>query len=159
MSATGIEIAKPFIKATQDVMSTMAGMHPVVGKPIIKSDDGAMGDVSAFIYISGDKSGKIYLKFSKQCAVTMVKNMLGDDVEDILQDVQDAVGEITNMISGQARAGLSQMGMRFEGSTPTVIMGQKSSEDALSSAPVVSIPFSTESGGFSVEFFFEETVS
>lgn len=159
MSVEGIEIAKPFIKATQDVMSTMAGMQPVVGKPFVKNDDGSMGDVSAYITISGHKNGKIYIKFSKQCAVTMVKNMLGDDVEDILQDVQDAVGEITNMISGQARAGLSQMGLKFEGSTPTVVMGKKKADDPLSSSPVVSIPFSTDSGGFSVEFSFDETAS
>ena len=49
--------------------------------------------------------------------------MLGDDIQDIIQDVQDAVGEITNMVSGQARAGLAEQGLTFSGSTPSVIMG------------------------------------
>ncbi len=155
MSASGVEIAKPFIKATVNVLSTMAMITPQPGKPYIKKDNTAEGDVSAVIGITGEKNGSISVSFSKKCAVALVKAMLGDDVEDIIQDVKDAVGEITNMISGQARAGLSEMGMSLNGSTPSVIMGDNHTITHVTKEPVVAIPFTTEHGNFFVEFAFE----
>lgn len=151
----GIEIAKPFIKATVDVLSTMAMMDPKPGKPFVKKGETATGDVSAIIGFTGEKNGSISVSFSKKCAVTMVKNMLGDDVGDIMQDAKDAVGEVTNMISGQARSGLAAMGMTFMGSTPTVIMGDNHSVSHISKSPIMVIPFSTSAGDFTVEFCFE----
>jgi len=154
-NGTGIEIAKPFIKATINVLTTMAMMDPKPGKPFVKKNNTASGDVSAIIGITGDRNGSISVSFSKKCAIALVKAMLGDDVEDIVQDAKDAVGEITNMISGQARAGLAEMGMNFAGSTPSVIMGDNHTITHVSKNPVVAIPFSTQHGDFFVEFVFE----
>ncbi len=98
-------LAKPFIKATKDVLAAMAALEVVAGTPYIKKDKMARGDVSAVIGITGEKHGTFSISFDRKTAVHIVKQMLGDAIEDILQDVQDAVGEITNMISGQARVG------------------------------------------------------
>lgn len=104
---------------------------------------------------TGDKNGSISISFSRQCAVAMVKNMLGDDIENIMDDAKDAVGEVTNMISGQARAGLAQMGLNMQASTPTVIFGEKHTITHASNTTVVAIPFTTSHGEFTVEFCFE----
>ena len=89
----------------------MTGLSPVPGKPYVKKTDKAQGDVSAIVGITGCKSGAVALSFSQSCAIALVKGMLGDAIEDIIADTRDAVGEITNMISGQARATLSEMGL------------------------------------------------
>lgn len=150
-----VELAKPFIKAAVDVLSMMAMITPKPGKPYVKKGKTAVGDVTGLVGITGDMSGTISITFTKSCAVTIVKNMLGDDVQDILQDVQDAVGEITNMISGQARAGLVEQGLTFSGSTPSVIMGDNHSISHMASTPIMAIPFSSEAGEFTIEFSFE----
>ncbi|WP_243358156.1 chemotaxis protein CheX [Fundidesulfovibrio terrae] len=155
MNATDAEIAKPFVQATKHVLSTMAMIDPTPGKPYVKKNDAAAGDVSAVVGLTGDKRGSISLSFSKKCAVAIVKNMLGDDIQDIVQDAKDAVGEITNMISGQARAGLAQMGLTMQASTPTVIFGDNHTISHVSSGPVVAIPFTSEHGDFTVEFCFQ----
>ena len=152
---SGIEIAKPFIKATISVLSMMAMIEPKPGKPFVKKDNTAEGDVSAVIGFTGDKNGSISVSFSKKTAVALVKAMLGDDVEDIVQDAKDAVGEVTNMISGQARSGLSEMGLNFQGSTPSVIMGDNHTITHVSKSAVMAIPFSTPHGDFTVEFCFD----
>ena len=152
---SGIEIAKPFVHATIHVLSTMAGITPVPGTPYVKKDDVAKGDVSAIVGITGDKSGSISVTFTKQCAIGLVRGMLGDDVQDIMQDVKDAVGEITNMISGQARGGLGELGMNFQGSTPTVIMGDNHSISHITKGPIMAIPFTSNAGEFTVEFCFD----
>lgn len=152
---SGVDIAKPFIFATVNVLSTMAMITPTPGKPFIKTDHKATGDVSAIIGITGATNGSISVSFSKRCAVSLVKAMLGDDIGDIVQDTKDTVGEICNMISGQARAKLAEGGMVFQGSTPTVILGDKHMVMHTSKSPVVCIPFTTEHGDFFVEFSFE----
>ncbi len=153
--SSGVEVAKPFIKATINVLSTMAMIEPAPGKPFVKTNNVASGDVSAVIGFTGVKNGSISVSFSKKCAIAVVKSMLGDDVQDIIQDTKDAVGEITNMISGQARAGLSEMGMTFQGSTPTVIMGDSHTIAHVSKSPIMCIPFTTSYGDFYLEFCFE----
>lgn len=150
-----IEIAKPFVKATVEILQTMAELHATVGKPYIKKNLTAKGDVSAIVGVTGDRKGSIGVTFTKSCAIALVKGMLGDDIQDILQDTQDAVGEVTNMISGQARAGLVTMGVTLQGSTPTVIVGDNHIIRHISASPVVAIPFKTEHGDFTVEFCFE----
>lgn len=150
-----VELAKPFIKAAVDVLSTMAFIKPSVGKPYVKKDKVAAGDISGMIGITGEKNGSVSLSFSKGCAVAIVKNMLGDEIDDIMQDVKDAVGELTNMISGQARAGLAERGLVFQGSTPTVVMGDNHTITHMAKAPIMAIPFNTPEGDFTIEFCFE----
>ena len=149
------DLAKPFVQATKHVLSTMAMLDPTPGKPFVKKTTLASGDVSAIVGLTGDKTGSISISFTKKCAVAIVKNMLGDDIQDIMQDAKDAVGEITNMISGQARAGLAQMGLAMQASTPTIIFGDNHTVSHITSGPVIAIPFTTPNGDFTVEFCFQ----
>ena len=142
-----LDIATPFIRSTIVILSTMAGITATVGKPYIKKTKIAHGDVSAIVGVTGDKVGSIAVSFTKACATSIVKGMLGDDIQDILQDVQDAVGEMTNMISGQARAGLAEMGITLQGSTPTVVLGENHLIRHTANAPIIAIPFSTNEIG------------
>ena len=154
MSA-GVEIAKPFIAAVTMVLSTMAGVTPAPGKPYVKKNLKASGDISAIVGITGAHRGTISLTFTRSYAVYLVKAMLGDDIGDIIQDTCDAVGEITNMVSGQVRAGLAEMGIVLQGSTPSIIMGDNHTLSHVSASPIIAIPFSTQAGDFTLEFCLE----
>ena len=148
------EIAKPFIEATGSVLSMMASIDPVAGKPYLKKTDRAHGDVSAVMGLTGDKTGSISISFPKAVAVKIVKNMLGDDVQDVMADAKDAVGEITNMICGQARAGLTKHGISMSASTPSIIFGDNHVISHVNSGPTIAIPFTTPEGEFTLEFCF-----
>lgn len=150
-----VEYAKPFVKAVTDVLSMMAMITPKAGKPYVKKANTANGDVSGLVGITGELNGTISITFTKSCAITVVKNMLGGELQDVMQDVRDAVGEITNMISGQARAGLAEQGLVFSGATPSVIMGDNHIIAHVANTPVMAIPFTCEAGDFTVEFSFE----
>ena len=152
---SGVEIARPFVKATLDILGTMAGITATAGAPYVKKTHVAKGDVSAIVGVTGDKVGTIAVSFTKPCAIALVRGMLGDDIQDVLQDMQDAVGEVANMVSGQARAGLVGMGITLQGSTPTVIVGDGHIIRHISPSPVIAIPFTSPSGEFTVEFCFE----
>ena len=150
-----VVLAKPFVQATINVLSSMTGLSPVPGKPYVKKTDKAQGDVSAIVGITGCKSGAVALSFSQSCAIALVKGMLGDAIEDIIADTRDAVGEITNMISGQARATLSEMGLPLQGSTPSIVFGANHSLSFPGQVTTVAIPFETDYGAFTLEFCFQ----
>ena len=150
-----VALAKPFVQATINVLSSMTGLSPVPGKPYVKKTDKAQGDVSAIVGITGCKSGAVALSFSQSCAIALVKGMLGDAIEDIIADTRDAVGEITNMISGQARATLSEMGLPLQGSTPSIVFGANHSLSFPGQVTTVAIPIETDYGAFTLEFCFQ----
>jgi len=54
----------------------------------------------------------------------VVSNMLGEEITDLNADIQDAVGEITNMISGAARKNLEAKGFNITAAIPTVVFGK-----------------------------------
>ncbi len=150
-----VEIAKHFVKATTVVLSTMAGITATPGKPFAKKDREAVGDISAIIGVTGPKKGTISVSFYTDSATELVRGMLGDDIGDIDQDMQDAVGELTNMISGQARASIAEAGLTLQGATPSVVVGKGHQIHHMSKAVVMAIPFTTPGGHFTVEFCLE----
>ena len=151
-----VVIAKAFIAATSNILSTMANITPKAGKLFVaKKDHTALGDFSAVIGLTGGHRGSICVTFTKEGAFNVVKAMLGDDIEDLEQDAVDTVGEIANMVSGQARAALAEQGVVLQGSTPTIITGENHRITHLSKSPVMCIPFTLPEGAFTVEFCLE----
>jgi chemotaxis protein CheX len=156
ISMNTAEVAKAIAAAVKNVLSTMAGMTPKLGKPFIKKDDNpALGEFSAVIGVTGAYKGSICVTFDRSGAECVVRAMLGDAVENLEQDAVDTVGEIANMISGQARASLAEGGVMLQGSTPTIVTGKEHRIIHLSKAPVHCIPFAVPEGGFVVEFCME----
>ena len=151
-----LTLAKPFIQATQHVLSTMAFVEAIPGTPFIKKGLTAPGDVSAIIGFTGDRNGTMALSFTKKCAIFILKNMLGDDIQDIVQDIKETVGELTNMISGQSRSNLSQMGINLQAAIPTIILGDNHTIEHMKNRIIITTPFSTPQGEFFVEFSLEQ---
>lgn len=152
-----VKLAKPFVDATVNILSTMAMITPTVQKPYLKTTNKALGDVTGIVGVTSQSghNGVISVTFSKACAIAVVKNLIGE-IEDVVQDVQDAVGELTNMISGQARQRLVDMGITLSSATPTVIMGDGHSITHVTRKNIMVVPFLTDHGQFVVEFSFSD---
>jgi len=150
-----IDVAKAFVKATKDILSTMACLEARPGTPFVKKRPMAMGEISAIVGVTGEKRGTISVSFTIECATALVRGMLGDDIHDLETDMQDAVGEVVNMVSGQTRSILAEQGMLLHGSTPSIIAGKEHTIRHMSSSQPMALPFSTDAGEFTVEFCLE----
>ncbi|MEF2144735.1 MAG: chemotaxis protein CheX [Desulfovibrionaceae bacterium] len=150
-----LDLAIPLIKAAQDVIGTMASIECRAGTPYIKKGQVAKGDVTGLVGVTGDKTGSLSISFDKKCAIAIVRAMLGSEIEDILRDVKDAVGEITNMVSGQSRATMARNGLTLQSGTPMVVMGDRHVIQHVTNAPIMAIPFTTPDGEFTIEFCVE----
>ncbi|MFC1867649.1 chemotaxis protein CheX [Thermodesulfobacteriota bacterium] len=61
------------------------------------------------IGLTGEAAGMISVSFSEKCILAIVLNMFEEEMKELNNDIKDAVGEISNMISGQARQKLDNI--------------------------------------------------
>lgn len=149
------EFLNPFLQATVNVLSTMAMLSPKPGKPQIKESDVAVGDITGIIGLTGYAEGSLAVSFSEPCALKIVENMIGEQYTEMNEDVADAVGELTNMISGDARSQLQKLGYDFTAAIPTVVRGKDHTvRHVAQGGTTLMIPFSTENGNFYIEATF-----
>ncbi|PID77940.1 MAG: chemotaxis protein CheX [Deltaproteobacteria bacterium] len=144
-------LINPFINATRNVLEIMAFIKSEAGKPYLKQGDSAKGDVTGVIGLTGVANGTISVTFEESTILQIVSNMFGEEISSLNNDVVDAVGEITNMISGQARRELEGLGKVFEAAIPSVITGKNHTISHYANDAVISIPFKTEKGLFTIE--------
>jgi chemotaxis protein CheX len=149
------KLINPFIKATVNVLKTMALVKSTAGKPYLKNNNIANGDVTGVIGVTGAANGSISVTFVEGSILQIVSNMFGEEMQELNSEVSDAVGEIANMISGQARMELEASGTVFEGSIPSVVTGKNHEISHITDGPKIAIPFTTEAGEFTVELCFE----
>lgn len=163
----------PFLKGTINVLKTMASLEPIPGKPYLKKDKKSPGDISGIIGLSlledkkstgdisgiigftGAKQGSVVVSFTKECALKVVSSMMKQEYTELNDEVRDAVGEITNMISGDARRHLADINLKFEAGIPTVITGNGHEISHTSNGPCIVIPFKCDGLAFFVEASFE----
>lgn len=140
-----------FLEGTLHVLRTMASVEPTSGKPYLKKDDLAAGDVSGIIGLTGTSQGSLALSFSEKSIIRIVNNMLGENFTEINADIKDAVGEITNMISGDARKRLQAVGLTVTAAIPTVVCGKNHQIRHVMGGPSIVIPFEIDEGIFVVD--------
>jgi len=137
-------LIKAFTKATEHVLRTMALLEPEPLPVETKYDKDLSGDVSGIIGMtSPGKKLSLAITFSKAAALKMHASMLGEQLDEISPDVGDAVGELTNIICGQARKTLSESGVDLDASIPMVIIGKNLSIHPLGATSTV-LPFLLE---------------
>ena len=152
-----VKLANPFINAALNVLEVMANVICKADKPFLKKDSLSRGDVTGIIGLSGVARGSVSITFDEQSILEIVSNLLGEKIETINEEIVDAVGEITNMISGQARKELDENGKSFKAAIPTIIKGKNHTIRHITNVPVIAIPFTTSKGRFLIEICIEET--
>jgi chemotaxis protein CheX len=149
-----VKLINPFLAAAAHVLKTMANVDAIPGKPFLKKDDRAMGDVSAIIGITGSARGSMALVFTEECIMKIASALLGEVLTKMDNEVGDAVGELTNMICGDARRRLSEEGTVLQAGIPTIVAGKNHSIMHVADGPRLAVPFETDHGSFMVEVAF-----
>lgn len=140
-----------------NVLVTMAKLKPEADGAKLKNNNLPSGDITGFIPMSSPQAvGSLALSFSEKVILHIAKNMLGETYTRIDDEIADLVGELTNMVTGGAKALLDEKGFDFDMSTPTVIRGKGQQISHIGNiGSVIIIPFSTEVGDFYVEVCFK----
>lgn len=152
-----VEFVNPFLESIVKVVQTMANTEARPGKPFLKTENSARGDVSAVIGLVGAKAkGSLAISFTEKAILHIASQMLGEVISTIEDGAADCVGEITNMVTGGAKRILAEKGFTFEMAIPSTVVGKNHTIIHKTSGRVVCVPFDTDAGNFFVEVCFED---
>ena len=90
----------------------------------------------------GDRKGTIALSFREKGALFVFNSLMGDEASAIGPEVVDAIGELTNIVSGQARKEFEKNGINLRASIPMVVVGKGVETNFITNLPIISLPFS-----------------
>jgi chemotaxis protein CheX len=134
----------PFVSSIQHVFSTMFQLPVDVGTPGLKQGAQCSHDVSGIIGMSGECVGTVVLSMPADTAVSIVALFTGETFDANSPDFADAVGEIINMVCGNAKAAFGRKNVSI--SCPSVVIGKGHRVNAQSDIPCVLIPCNTDCG-------------
>ncbi len=149
-------LVNPFIEATLSVLETTASTQVSAGPPFVKKDSKASGPITGIIGLSGEFNATIALSFEKEVILAIVSKMFGEELTELNDEIKDAVGEISNMVSGQVTNNIATLGEALKASLSEVILDENHTVTHIGNYPVVSFPFTTESGAFTIEVCFKK---
>jgi chemotaxis protein CheX len=133
---------KPFIDVCVNVFKEFIGAELKVGRPYFaESSSVNEWDISAVIGLTGEARGAVVVSMKKELAMKLTDSLTGSKHDKLDADVIDAIGEIVNIIAGNAKKGLEET-FRLVISLPTIVEGKEHSiKWPNSQARIMCIPF------------------
>jgi chemotaxis protein CheX len=147
-----VDYINPVISATRNVFEMMLNCTPKRSGLMLKGDSCPKHEISAMIGVTGKVAGTIVVSFSREVAVEVLRRMVGIETTEITSDVCDAVGELTNMIAGGAKAQLEHLELSI--SIPNMVSGPDHRVHYPSEVKPICILFDSEIGQFMIEVGF-----
>ena len=144
-----VAYVNPFIVSTIETFKTMLGLEIKPGQPKLKDDAASPYDVSGIIGLSGEAQGSICMSYPKLMALKIVSKLLGTDIKIIGPEVADGIGEIANIVAGNAKKYLTKFKLSI--SLPKVVLGNSHYLISLQDSPAIVVPFTSAMGNFAIE--------
>ena len=138
----------PFLKASVNLFKNYLGVELTNDPPFINKDAQNLNEVSAVIGLTGDTIGAVVLSFTRESAIQVVSKLASQKYVALSSDVIDGVGELVNILAGNAKKDL--LDYKIDISLPGVITGNQYKINWPRGVPVITIPFKSDIGNFSV---------
>ena len=150
-----MDIQDKMIDATKEIFSTMI-MMDISLEEVMDSHGKLTDTITAMIGLAGTHRGVLAVHFPYSVAMAITSAFLMMDVEEMNDDVHDAMGEIANMLGGNVKTILSEKGRDIDLSMPSTISGSEYSFQSDNDVEKVIVRFGTEKGSFMVELDLEK---
>ena len=141
-----VRFINPFVASIQNVFETMVNTKVKVGRPQVKRAGLVSAEVSGIIGLSGDAQGCVVLSFSTGVACKAASAFAGKELTVTHPDFADAIGELANMVAGNAKKDFPGCQVRI--SLPSVVIGPGHAVSQSKNSPFLVIPCETEFGPF-----------
>lgn len=144
-----MELQTQFTQAVQqsvsDILNTMIPMAQSTFQ-----NETIPQELVGTINISGEWSGSISIGLPYQLAIEMASILIEEPIQEVNEDVYEAVAEITNMVAGGIKSNLSKTYDVFKLGLPQVLdLGPKVIPSH--AIPFVQVPIATEKGSLLVQ--------
>jgi|GEM_PF-353085 len=146
-----VKYINPFISASINVFSTFAGLESHPGTPSVSIRPLIYKEINGFIGLNGHGiRGYFIISFSAAFLNRILASIFDHTTTD-KEELYDLAGELTNMITGSAKAELSQKGYFFDVAVPLISHTAPPIPGDLKKNPIIMVPFETQAGKFHIE--------
>ena len=141
---------------TEQIFETMFSMRVEAAPEVVLGQKAER--VSGSVGFGGDQvNGAVYLHLPARFAALLAACMLGTEPQSLTEaEINDVVGELTNMLAGGLKSWLSDSGRPCAGSTPAVIRGASFAIEAPEGIERLCLGFSSGANRFTVEVHFKQ---
>jgi len=119
-------VSESLKKAVEEVLGMYLMKKPILKDTQVKKENTGLKDISVVIGLASEKlEGVFIVSYDKRIIFEFMKNVLGEEVNEVNTDVIDASGELTNQICGVFRREFEKTGITLQGATPSIVIGEK----------------------------------
>lgn len=116
------QLLEPFIAAAQLALGEMTGTEVVARTVYRTGRSGLLADLAAVLPVASPTVAALVLHFSGQVATALAGRILAEVIAEPDEAMtRDCLGELANVVAGQAKALLLGTPYHFTLSTPTVV--------------------------------------
>ncbi len=132
------------IEATREVFAKMISI-PLDAGPTFEDEAATHRcEIAGMVSLAGRSMGVMSIHCTPRLGLIIASNLLGSPVTEVGEELEDAVGEVTNMVAGNFKTRMSQEGEMFDLSVPTVIRGKDFSVRTMTGAATLVLGFRWE---------------
>jgi chemotaxis protein CheX len=146
-----VDVTEKLIESTIEIFTGMVMMDvSTTGEPsdMLKP---LTNSITGMVGLAGTHKGVLAVHIPKAVATAITTNFLGVEVDEINEDVEDAIGEIANMLGGNLKTILSDKGKDIQLSLPSTISGDEYNFSSHADVDRLIIAFTAPDGEFFVE--------
>lgn len=149
------DIIPKIIDATREIFTGMIMMEIVPDDEPLAELGPLKNSITGMVGLAGTRKGLLAVHFPNSLALAITTSFLGMEVTAMNEDVQDAIGEIANMLGGNVKTILSDRGKDIQLSLPSTISGEEYFFTSQDEVDQVVLPFKAPAGTFYVELELE----
>jgi flagellar motor switch protein FliN/FliY len=148
-----MDISEKVPESVTNVFNTMLSMDVLISHSVAQSELEGMRTVGA-VSFAGDAMGLINIHVTSLFAQQMAAVMLDMDANDVDMeaDVNDVIGELSNIVGGNLKSIFSDVGLQCELSTPSITRGTGFKIESMNMERYERFAFSYQEHVFFVEF-------
>ncbi|MEW5924074.1 MAG: chemotaxis protein CheX [Candidatus Zixiibacteriota bacterium] len=147
-----VEIISQFTLSVSEVFENMLACSVQLSQDKSQETESGGPEVIGVIGLSGTAQAVIAVRFSPEAARNAVGRMVGCTFESVDDSVTDGVGELINMIVGNAKVKLESHSLTM--GLPSVFLGSLCKVNTPPRVNWVDLPFTCELGSFNLAIAF-----
>jgi len=147
-------VRNEIITGTRDVFSTMLMVDLACDHILEDASCDIQSNLTSMIGLGGGLRGLLAIHCPASVAKNITGTFLGMDVDELNDDVKDAIGEIANMVAGNLKVSYARIDTNIELAIPTSIVGESFHVSGIADARRIIIPFKMADDTFWVELMY-----
>lgn len=145
-----MDFSQKIVDVTREIFETMVMVEVTPGEALAEHVSRFQFSLSAMVGFAGFKQGNLAIHLPEAVAKGLTGDFLGVEVDEINEDVQDAMGELANMLAGSLKPFISENGEKVDLSLPSVVYGEEYTLTVVNESDWIIIPFTVSHGDFLV---------